>query len=1102
MSIFRESFKTKISGSLAARQTAMTDRTSSTIQYLSSRNSYIRMTSSVNVGGSNVLAGRNVLLGGTTQPFGLKSGVGSTLNTAYSTKSTLGVNNRLGLRPMAGIVNMDIKSKSAYGSLREAVVNFQCWDIHQLEELELLYMRPGYTVLVEWGWTPYLNNSGNLVTTLPSFYDILSRKSTDRTKIFKELYESSRDSGGNYDAMFGYVKNYQWSARPDGGYDCQTTIISTGEIIESLKVNYVLPDLTKLNNTTSLGDGFLNAEFALQGTAPPNRFKEHYEKNILAGVWAEAYFKLKDATAKTIKPLGGGVATTTPATATLSSTSIFKDKLGKEKFQFVNAPYLYYNWSPLGQSTTSQMYITLEAVFDVINKYVIPKDGSGFKLMELSTETEGYTGAAEDLLCVAHPIQVSVDPTVCIIKSPLWYETGPTGVLSGISAAAAVSPLQIKADAIKKAADDYVNLYDPAAGKLADNQNRYLVFEAAIKNIANITEYQQINILLGPSVIPSYLSKEYTSGGVMGLQKSVYIPLQDHLDTTLGLDITVDIDLASSKTNKIVPVIPTGTPPPPAIPVSVSSIDNAKAALLELKGLQKDFFYNGDPYSELGYIGNIYVNLDFLYRLSLDSNLESSDNKEKNEINLYKYVKNLMAAIQPSIGNVNSFEIHVDPVDNKARVIDINFTGDKAPKLFELQVGNLNSVVRNYSLQSQIFPEQSSIIAIGSQAQGGQLGMQNNTMIDFNKNLTDRIIEKKDFGITSVGNSSLHGSSTINTALASNLGGIIFMFSTLQQTTTAPGSGTDISTLFTRCKSNLRDLIVYFQSITLSPGANRNIIPFKFSFEMDGIGGLVIGNLFTINQDILPNGYKGGTVGVKLAQTITGISHTVGNSDWTTKIDALNIVLGKGPNTIAFSSLKLATLIEESFKNSLQSAAAAIAAATPPGGGGGGGCTQTYRGHIPQRASQSTTVKNVYIPALQRKFPSFSTGLKLLMAAQTQQEGFFAGSISYTSNNPGNVGTHTGHLYRVTTFPTLEDGVEAQWTKVLKGAYANTSRYYRSNMTLYDYLHQYAPPCDNAGNPSTNDPTVYTNFVINYFATVGGITITATTTLDQIKAIP
>jgi hypothetical protein len=113
MSIFRDSFQTKISGSLAARQGAMatSNRTPEIIQYLNSRNSWIRMTSSVNVGGSATSAKNNILLGGTLGVFGLKSGVGSTLGNAYSTKATSGVNNRLGLRPMAGIVNMDIKSK-------------------------------------------------------------------------------------------------------------------------------------------------------------------------------------------------------------------------------------------------------------------------------------------------------------------------------------------------------------------------------------------------------------------------------------------------------------------------------------------------------------------------------------------------------------------------------------------------------------------------------------------------------------------------------------------------------------------------------------------------------------------------------------------------------------------------------------------------------------------------------------------------------------------------------------------------------------------------------------------------------------------------------
>ena len=932
MSIFRNTFQTKISGSLTARQDAMTDRTSSTIQYLHSRNSWIRMTSSVNVGNDKgSLASRNILLGGTLAFTGLKSGVGPPLNKAYSTSTTLGVDNRLGLRPMAGITGMDIKSKSAYGSLREAVVNFQCWDIHQLEELELLYMRPGYTVLVEWGWSPYLDNSGNLVTTLPPFYDILGKGITDRRVIFKELYDKSTLTGGNYDAMFGYIKNYQWSARPDGGYDCQTTIISTGEIVESLKVNYVLPDLTKLNSSTT-NTGFLDSEFTTLGTAKSNVLKEHYERNILAGVWAEAYYRLKDTFGLAPTPPVGGTPppTSTPASVTLSPTSIFKDK-----YAMIKAPYLKTtSWSPLAGSTQFQFYITLEAVFDVLNKYVIPKDENGGLLMELSTQTEGYTGTAEDLLCVAHPIQVSVDPTVCIIKSPIWYDAGPTGILTAVSGAVATNPAQVKADAIKAAVARY---NDPASGSSYDrafnlnggyatNPNS---LSQRIKAITDINDYYQVNSLLAPNDIPFLFKTQYSAGGILRELRAEYEGMLIHLAGLGVIDITKVTTSYSGLLDPVTVALPATFVPPAGTIVSVTSIDNAKAALTQLKDLKQSFF-SGDPngYDELGIIGNIYVNLNFLYQLSYDSNLESSDSKEKNEINLYKYIKNIISAIQPAIGNVNNFEVHVDPVDNKARVIDINFTKDKKVKnLFELQVGNLKSIVRNYSLQSQIFPEQSSIIAIGSQAQGGQLGMQNNTMIDFNKNLIDRIIPKKDFGIAS--NTKLH-SGKKDTALASNLGGIIFMFATLSQTETALGASTDIGTLFNRCKSNLRDLIVYFQSITLSPGANRNIIPFKFSFEMDGIGGLVIGNLFTINPGVLPNGYKGikGT-GQKLAQTVTGISHKIDNSDWTTKIDALNIVLGDGPNKIEFKDLDLTTLIDTSYKNSLASQLP-----PPPGGSG------------------------------------------------------------------------------------------------------------------------------------------------------------------------
>lgn len=76
-----------------------------------------------------------------------------------------------GAVPKPGIVDANIRTKSAYGSLRQAKVNFVCHNLRQLEILELLYMRPGYPVLMEWGWSPFINNEGNVVNTFDSMSD-------------------------------------------------------------------------------------------------------------------------------------------------------------------------------------------------------------------------------------------------------------------------------------------------------------------------------------------------------------------------------------------------------------------------------------------------------------------------------------------------------------------------------------------------------------------------------------------------------------------------------------------------------------------------------------------------------------------------------------------------------------------------------------------------------------------------------------------------------------------------------------------------------------------------------------------------------------------
>ena len=217
MSIFKDTFKKEIQTQLEIRQNAILNRTPTTIKYLNSRNAWIKMSSSVNASlspgtpSTNDLADNYQLQGGILSPLGLRSGVVNLNNTnaAYDNSTPLGESYQRGIRPMPGITTIDIKSKSAYGSLREVVVNFQCWDIKQLENLELLYMRPGYTVLVEWGWLPYLPNKGSLVYNT-STYDII-KQTPSKEKIWKDIFEKSINSGGNYDATFGYVKNYIFS---------------------------------------------------------------------------------------------------------------------------------------------------------------------------------------------------------------------------------------------------------------------------------------------------------------------------------------------------------------------------------------------------------------------------------------------------------------------------------------------------------------------------------------------------------------------------------------------------------------------------------------------------------------------------------------------------------------------------------------------------------------------------------------------------------------------------------------------------------------------------------------------------------------------------
>ena len=253
-----------------AKESKNTERPPSFFAYTTEKQCTIRMASGVDVRKDNKLldeyedhltgAGlaRNYVLEGGVKGFlgqrsGFNEGNYSTMEgEAYGDISIRSdAAEGFGIVPMPGIVDATIDTKSDNGSLREAKVNFVCHNRRQLEVLEALYMRPGYPILLEWGWTPYINNdtmlgvpgkkdSVSIERDNPSILDEFMDAKENLNSLNESISKYKENTGGNYDGFIGFCKNFSFKVREDGGYDCVTEIIAHGEILESLKTQITL----------------------------------------------------------------------------------------------------------------------------------------------------------------------------------------------------------------------------------------------------------------------------------------------------------------------------------------------------------------------------------------------------------------------------------------------------------------------------------------------------------------------------------------------------------------------------------------------------------------------------------------------------------------------------------------------------------------------------------------------------------------------------------------------------------------------------------------------------------------------------------------------
>lgn len=380
-------------------------RTATQIQHLSNRNAWVKLASSVSIDPVNgvqklkdiginsaednllgdKLAKKSILFNGlstinlpnNSTPIGsysFRSGV-TTDNSLFASQNAYGIGGtNYGIQPMPGITSVSIECVNR-GSIKKANVEIIANNKFQFEIIELLYLRLGYTILLEFGWDSYLKDDtiesvGNTLTEdfwfNPDVYTV--RAILEKIEKYREKYHA------NYDAFLGKVTNFTWKFNPDGTYSITLNLVTMGDVIESLKVNTTKNSILTYEIQNNLPEEYKelkeNNSPIIKG-APNSELGEWLYTIISWGVWNNTNY---------------------PNFFQLPLT-------GKDPSKILPIPQQY------------RYFITLKELLQKIHTDIIPdikSSTSTESILEIDYSPDNYVSVVNK--------QLSLDPRICLIR--------------------------------------------------------------------------------------------------------------------------------------------------------------------------------------------------------------------------------------------------------------------------------------------------------------------------------------------------------------------------------------------------------------------------------------------------------------------------------------------------------------------------------------------------------------------------------------------------------------------------------------------------------------------------------------------------------------
>jgi len=315
-------------------------------------------------------------------------------------------------------------------------------------------------------------------------------------------------------------------------------------------------------------------------------------------------------------------------------------------------------------------------------------------------------------------------------------------------------------------------------------------------------------------------------------------------------------------------------------------------------------------------ISNVFFNVEYLQN-TYKKMLYDSEGGLKEDFGLYNFLEKIWKDTSQACAGTHNFILQTDEPNNPntVRVIDLIYQNNKLnnpKKLHEIKIQGNQSIVRDFSFNTTIDNKFASTIAIAAQAPNSINSLDSITFEAFNRNIKYRFNNLNDnhpqddslnFGKKIIRLSDKY-SRDLETIYKNILAIKVHQDDIIQGTYEQSKVSNNISrvrslenkliNLTSRYGYSNSDESIYrgfrkkFKDAGLSDLSKSAVVPLKFGCVMDGISGIVIGNVFKVEKTKLPIGYQEDDIAFCVLSEDQKIT---AGQDWTTELSGQMILL-------------------------------------------------------------------------------------------------------------------------------------------------------------------------------------------------------------------